>query len=373
MKEINILHYVGRMDIGGMESMIMSLYRNIDKSQYQFSFAVHTEKEGYFDVEIRELGGQIYSFPPMRKNPTAYRKKWATFWKEHNRDIDVFQMHTNSLANCIALQEAKKAGVKIRIVHAHSAYADKGRLQLINDLLHKYHRSRIKKYATNLIACSPEAATWLFGSKNSRNAVMLNNGISYNQFQFCPEWRSNIRNEINAGDKIVICQIGHLLNVKNYAFMIKVMEELKKQTSKFIYLIVGDGPLRNQIQEEVKSCGLKDQVIFLGARGDIPQILAGSDIYVMPSLYEGLPLAAIEAQVSGLPCLLSDSIGNSCKVSNRLEFLKLNCIDAWKETLISIMNRRAELLDRNIEVDDRFEIQKTVRQYIEVIESAKRN
>ena len=129
---IRVLHYVGQMKRGGMEAFIMNLYRGVDSTKYQFDFAVHEKEEGDFDQEIRMRGGNIFIFPHMRENPWKYRMTWRGFWKKNKKIYKAFHFHTNSLANCIALEEAYRAGVEVRIVHSHSSYANKGKLQGLN-------------------------------------------------------------------------------------------------------------------------------------------------------------------------------------------------------------------------------------------------
>ena len=200
---IRVLHYVGRMHRGGMETFIMNLYRNIDRQHVQFGFAVHGDEAGDYEKEILELGGEIFYFPHMRKNPIRYRKAWREFWAKNRNRYTAFHMHTNSLANVIAMEEAAKAGVPVRIIHSHSSMANKGRLQKLNDFLHKRHQKKLPRLATNLFACSDKAANWLFGGTTVQNLNVrqINNGISVEDFQFDPEAREALRSKVGLNGK----------------------------------------------------------------------------------------------------------------------------------------------------------------------------
>lgn len=356
-----ILHYVGKMDIGGMESIIMSLYRTIDRNEWQFDFAVHTKEKGYFDDEIISMGGRIYHFPPMRKNPLRYKRKWNDFWESHKEEYYAFQMHTNSLANILALKSAYKAKVYKRIVHAHSSYSDKGKLQLLNNVLHKIHRAELKWLATTEIACSGEAGAWMFG--NSNRMHILNNGVDYEKYRYTEVKRNGFRNELGIHNEIVLCQIGHMLPVKNHHFSLELISSLINTGMDVRLIFAGSGELQEDLKQYVNDNGLSDYVLFLGQRTDIDRVLAGADIFLMPSLYEGMPLSSIEAQVSGIQCLLSDTITKEISISNRCIFLSINRMSDWVEKIRQYKpNERIDF-----RLDNRFNIMNVTEKYAQII------
>lgn len=351
-----IIHYVGKMDYGGMEAMIMNLYRNIDRTQWQFDFAVHTEIRGCYEDEIEKLGGHIYRFPPMRSNPFRYKKVWKEFWTKHRGEYEVFQMHTNSLANIIALQTAKKAGVPKRIVHAHSAYANKGRLQWLNDILHIYHRNTIDKYANIKFACSELSGEWMFGQKclSTGKAVLMNNGVDYERFFFSLENRSAIRKELGIEDKLVLVQVGSMLPVKNHVFTLEIIKYLVNHgNTNIVCLFLGDGYLRKQLEETVKDSGLDNYVFFVGAKNNVEDYLSASDLFLMPSLYEGMPLSVVEAQASGIKCLVSNTITPMSKISSLIDYLPIDSISPWIEQIVHtniVSTRTIPWLDNRLNI-----------------------
>lgn len=358
-----ILHYVGKMDFGGMEAMIMNLFRNIDRTQWQFDFAVHVKERGCYEDEIEKLGGHIYRFPMMRTNPLRYKKTWVDFWQAHKGEYEVFQMHTNSLANIIALQTATKAGVPKRIVHAHSAYANKGKLQWINDVLHKYHRHNLDKYANIKFACSELAANWMFGEGclQDGTAILMNNGVDYKRFEYNEEKRMLIRKQLGLSDKLILVQVGSFLPVKNHVFTIKIVEQLIKSGFRdFVCLFLGGGSLKEELESLVQDARLENYIIFAGSKSNIEDYLSASDIFLMPSLYEGMPLSVVEAQASGLECLISDNITKMAKVTNNVEYLSIENIDSWIEKIrcFKLNKNRLELC-----IDDRLNIKRTVGSY----------
>lgn len=362
-----ILHYVGKMDFGGMEAMIMNLYRNIDRSQWQFDFAVHVKERGCYEDEIEKLGGRIHRFPIMRSNPLRYKKAWEKFWDTHKGEYEVFQMHTNSLANIIALQTAAKAGIPQRIVHAHSAYANKGRLQLLNDILHKYHRCNIDNYATIKFACSELAANWMFGKDclEDGSAILMNNGVDYDRFLFNEERRNLIKEELGIVDKFTLVQVGSFLPVKNHIFTIGICKQLVASGfSNFVCLFLGSGVLKEQLEQFAIDENLERNIIFVGSKKNVEDYLSASDIFLMPSLYEGMPLSVVEAQASGLKCLLSDTITQMAKVSDRVEYLSIEDSSIWVEHILNCMVQ----VDRtNLLLDDRLNIKTTISSYTSYI------
>lgn len=361
-----ILHYVGKMDIGGMEAIIMSLYRSVDHTKWQFDFAVHSEEEGFYEKEIKKLGGRIYRFPQMRNNPLAYKKAWKHFWKMHKSEYYAFQMHTNSLANCIALKLAYKSGIEKVIVHAHSAYANKGRLQLLGDCLHKFNRLKLDKYSNTLIACSPEAAQWVFGKRRIENKKVhiLKNGVDFKKYRYSDKSRNKVRKALNISNKLVFIQVGNLLFVKNHLYTLKIIKELSNYNP--ILLVVGEGVEKDNLINEVNNLGIQKNVIFLGLRNDVNELLSASDYYLMPSLYEGMPLSAIEAQVSGIRCFLSDSITKEVRVSNNIEFISLEDFQEW---INQIKFHIEDKIDRNnVYCDKTFDINYITQEYINIIE-----
>lgn len=367
---IRVLHYVGSMHRGGMETFIMNLYRKIDREKIQFDFAVHGDCAGDFEEEIRSLGGAIYFFPHMRKNPLKYRKAWRSFWKSNKDRYIAFHMHTNSLANVIALQEAANVDIPVRIIHSHSSMSNKGKLQCLNDYLHRLHQKKLPRLATHLFACSDKAAEWLFGGMQYKNLKVLqvNNGIDTEKFKFNEKKRDDIRRSLGLNDKKVIGHIGAFLPVKNHRFIIDVVEQAYKKDSSVRCMLIGEGALTDEIKETVRQKGLEQVVVFMGVRDNVHELLSAMDVFLMPSLYEGLPVSLVEVQANGLPALISDSITQDVKLRDSLHYMSLSQgAELWAEKVLDIIEKDKHDSDNSCITEQGFNIVNTVSMYEDII------
>lgn len=315
------------MNRGGAETMIMNLYRNIDRSMIQFDFIVHTEEKCAFDDEIKELGGKIFRMPTyMGKNHIYYKKCWNKFFDNH-RNYKIIHGHVRSTA-AIYLKIAKKHGL-VTIVHSHSTSSGKGVLAYLKNIM----QYPIRYIAEHFFACSKEAGQWLFGNKV--NFHILNNAIETKKFALNNDVRNNKRKKLQLEDKFVIGHIGRFNAVKNHDFLIDIFHNVYKKNKKAVLVMVGDGALRQSIKEKVKYLGIENNVIFTGVRSDIPKLLQTMDIFVLPSLYEGLPVTLIEAQTSGLPCIISSVVTEKVNISGLVEFISLkDSKEHWAEVIL---------------------------------------
>lgn len=328
---IRILHVFGGMGRGGAETMAMNLYRNIDRSKVQFDFIVHTEKKCDYDDEINLLGGKIYRVPRYKGiNHFIYRKQWIEFFREHP-EYDIIHGHMRSTAS-IYLNIAKKYGLKT-ISHSHNSSSGKGISSIIKNIM----QYKIKYIADYLFACSKSAGIWLYGKSrcDRENFFILNNAIEADKFKLNLEKRENIRNEFDINNKLVIGHIGRFHPQKNHEFLVEVFELINKKNKDSVLLLVGDGELRECINEKVKKLGLEDKVIFTGIRDDVDSLVQAMDVIVFPSLYEGLPLTLIEIQVSGLPCIASDTITKDVNITKSIEYMSLELNkDLWANKIL---------------------------------------
>lgn len=300
---IRILHVVSIMNMGGIENFIMNIYRNIDKTKIQFDFLVHHEEKGIFEDEIEQLGGKIYRIPFVTKvGHFKYMKYLNEFFKNH-KEYQIIHSHFNTISGLI-LKSAKANGVKIRIAHSHIAYP---KYRFLENIYKKYAQSFINRVSTHRFACSKLAGEWLYG-KDSKFEV-INNGIVARKYIYNEEKRQSTRKLLKIEkNELVIGHIGRFDEQKNHKFLIKVFECLYKKNKNYKLFLVGDGKLRKKLEEEVKSLGLKENVIFLGIRKDIPNLLQAFDLFVFPSTFEGLGIVLIEAQASGLKCFTSSTV-----------------------------------------------------------------
>lgn len=365
-----VLHYVGRMNRGGMEMFIMNLFHHINRQEMMFDFAIHGSNVGDFQEEIRDLGGSWYFFPPMRKNPIRYREAWRKFWKKHAGEYCAFHFHTNSLANVVAIEEAAKAGVPIRIIHSHSSMANKGRLQWLNDFLHKLHQKQIPKLATHLFACSDKAASWLFGGMQigSLPVIQINNGIDIEKFQYNEAKRNHIRKALGLEGMKVVGHVGAFLPVKNHKFIVDVIEKAYEMDSSIRCVFIGQGYLFEEIKSVVAAKKLNNVILFLGIQSNVHEWLSAMDIFIMPSLYEGLPVSLIEVQANGLSAIVSDTITESVKLQKNMYYKSLSDGSvAWAKELIKVINSKSRECNSHCVSDGGFDINDTAKMYENMI------
>lgn len=360
-----ILHYVGNMNRGGMENVIMNLYRAIDKTKIQFHFAVHSEEKSDYEDEIISMGGKIIRFPLYRENPLIYKKEWLEFWKKNKDFYSWFHYHTNSLANITAIKAAKKEGMKNIIIHAHSSYANKGKIQKIHDYIHRINQKYIMHSNIVCIAVSNDAAIWLFG-KNNHKVKIINNGINYGAYLPSLNDRKIIREKYNIdNDSLVIGHVGNFLKVKNHKFLIEVFKEIKLIENQSILLLLGDGILKNEIQDLVKKEGLEDSVLFLGNVPEVSSYLNSMDVFIFPSIFEGLGMSVIEAQVNGLPVLLSSTLPNEVKISPSFVKLELKKgAKEWAKAAINLISPNR--IEQKGYLNNKFDINNTMREIVEL-------
>ena len=311
---LRVLHVFGSLDLGGAESRIMDVYRNIDRSKIQFDFAVHTAKPEYFHEEIFRLGGRIFHLPKFKGiNYFNYQKKWKELLTE-NPEIKIIHGHMTTTA-FIYLKIAKKNKIIKRIVHARSSNKD----TWIKNITSKLSRFQ----ATHFLAVSKTAAVSEFGKKISNTkAKILYNGIPFKNFYYSFEKRIEFRKDFafSENQKIIV-HIGRFHKAKNHKFLLKVFKSLSENNQALRLLLIGEGPLLNQIKSFVNKNNLSDIVYFLGIRNDINEILNGSDLFLFPSFYEGLPSVVIESQLCDLPIICSSNITREVKIGDNIEFI----------------------------------------------------
>ena len=340
-----ILHVVPNMNMGGLETFIMNVYRNIDRSKIQFDFLMHYKEESFYDKEIKNLGGKIYHFSLRNdSNIFKYLKELNSFFKEH-KEYKTIHCHMESVGFIVFLV-AKKYGINIRIGHAHTTNQSK----TIKGILKRILSAPFKYTTTINLACSSEAGKYLYGNKPFN---VINNGIDFRRFDYDKKIRLKIREELNLKDELVIGHIGRMDNAKNQIFLINLLTKIEDKRIKLV--LVGDGELRKYLEDKVKRLSLTDRVIFLGVRDDVNLIYNAFDIFMFPSLFEGLPLTLIEAQINKLPCFVSSNITRECIISNNINFLDLDDIDSWKN--IDNKNRGQTIFNND---KDFFNIKNTI-------------
>ncbi|WP_295685038.1 glycosyltransferase family 1 protein [uncultured Fibrobacter sp.] len=317
---IRVLQVFHGMDCGGAENMIMNLYRHVDRTKVQFDFLVHTTKKCFFDDEIKELGGRIFSVPYYKiVNGLQYKSALDNFFRNHP-EIKIVHGHLGSCAH-IYLNIAKNNGC-YTIAHSHNT---KPQMQSLKNFLYRLFTYKTRRTADYFFGCSVAAAEYRFGKKiaHSDRCSVLKNAIDLETFAYSDENRKKLRKEFGLTDEFVVGHIGRFNPQKNHSFLIDVFAEIHRLDSKTVLFLLGDGYLRSSIEYKVKEFGLQDNVFFTGVRSDANRFLSVFDIFLFPSLYEGLPVTLIEAQANGLPIVCSDSITKEVILTNNIEMISL--------------------------------------------------
>lgn len=352
MSLIRVLHIVTYMGRGGLETMLMNYYRHIDRNKVQFDFLVHRQERFDYDEEIETLGGRIYRLPRLNPWSNTYIKALRKFFREH-AEYNIVHSHIDCMS-AIPLKAARDAGIPIRIAHSHSSNQDKN----LKYYLKLYYKSKISQYATNLFACSEDAGQWMYGEQDF---VILPNAIDTKQYIYNVEKRNKVRKEFNLDDVLVIGHVGRFSEVKNHTFLIDIFKEIHNKHKDAKLLLVGDGQKMQDIRGKVQRLQLTDSVIFTGIRSDVADILQAMDIFVLPSLYEGLPVTIIEAQASGLPCIISDKVPIECKKTELVDQIGLNePASTWAERILEVKVKREDT--SNILIRAGFDIQESAKQ-----------
>jgi glycosyltransferase involved in cell wall biosynthesis len=324
-RPIRILHVLGGMDRGGVETWLMHVLRNIDRQQFQMDFLVHTDRRCAYDDEIESLGSNLH-FCPNPSNPLQYRQNFIRILREQG-PYDIVHSHVHSFSGYV-LRLAKSAGVPVRIAHSHSDTSCVDKSGLLHRRLYlKFVRRWVQRYASRKVAVSRQAAVSLYGQAWASDAdvSVLYCGIDLEPFSRIPD-RAQVRRELGYNpDEFTIGHVARFDPVKNHEFLLHLHAQIVRDIPAARLLLIGQGPLEAQTRGLASRLGIADRVTFAGARGDVARIMLGAmDVFVMPSLYEGLSLAAIEAQAAGVPTVLSDTFPPEVDIGSGLvRFLSL--------------------------------------------------
>lgn len=351
-KIIRIAQVVGKMNNGGVESVIMNYYRNINHSKIQFDFIVDSDSEIPQKGEIEKLGGNIIYVSPYQ-NIFKYIKDLKKIFSENKYQI--VHSHLSTL-NLFPLYAAKKAKIKVRISHNHSTA---GNGEFKRNLLKYALRPFAKIYPTHYFACGEYAGRWLFGNKtfNCGKVTVINNAIDIDKFLYNQDIRNLVRKDLGFENKIVIGHVGRFVSAKNHTKILDIFNEIYHQNTSSILILIGEGPLENTVRNKVNELGLGDAVKFLGVRKDVDRIMQSMDVFLLPSLYEGFPVVGIEAQAADLLCFLSDTISKEAKIIKKTTFISLNKEPSyWANEIIKSYNNFKRVNTKKEIVDSNFDI-----------------
>lgn len=307
---IRVAHIIDVMDSGGIEAVVMNYYRNIDRTKVQFDFITSDISKLPQREEIEKLGGRIFLTPRYTKI-FKYGKVLKKIFSENKYKIVHCHMGTLAL---FPLRIAKKCGVEIRIAHCHSTSNKKEwKRNLVKNILRPFS----KIYANKYFACSELAGRYLFGNKefDKGNVTIVNNAIDTEKFAYNENVRNEVRKELDVENKFVLGHIGRFVTQKNHTFLIDIFNEVKKKRNDAILILVGEGPLEKETKEKVENLNISDSVKFLGVRKDCDRLYQAMDVFVLPSLYEGLPVVGVEAQCAGIKCLFSDKTTKEIEIT----------------------------------------------------------
>lgn len=318
---IRVLQVLGGTGLGGAESRVMDLYRHVDRTKVQFDFAVHSAERKHFDDEIESLGGRIYRLPRFKVyNWIAYRKAWKRLFAEHQEYVCVHGHMTSTAA--IYLPIAKKAGVLRTVAHARSAGVDSGPKGVLTRLL----RKNLWKRTDFCFACSALAGEAVFGKKAcSKGTVhVIPNAIALKKFAYDPAMRGSMRKQLGLTDRFVVGHVGRFNPMKNHAFLLDVFAAVCEKRQDAELLLLGEGSGMEAAKQKAKELGISQKVHFMGNRANAEDYYQAMDVFVFPSLYEGMPGTILEAQAAGLPCLMADTITREAAVTELVEVMSLD-------------------------------------------------
>lgn len=338
---VNILYVLnGELGYGGTEAVVLNYYYHIPKKKIHIDFMIHAKTECHDNPIHRRLiesGAEIFYVCPRNISIKKNRQDILEVLKHHKYDI--IHTHTDAVGSLI-LKLARKSGIKNRIAHSHNT-AHQLQIKDLKSFLHYVYletcRLSIRLVATHYMACSETAAEWLFGKRLTqqlRKVYILHNAIDTEKYQFLTEKREKIRKEMGISNKYVIGHVGRFAPQKNHIGLIDIFIEFHKKRPNAILLLIGEGILLEEIKNMVKKAGIEDSVIFTGAVSNVYDYMQGMDVFILPSLFEGLPVTAIEAQAEGLPVLISDNVSKQTDITGQVEFIDNSCIPDWVRELL---------------------------------------
>ncbi|MDD2213140.1 MAG: glycosyltransferase family 1 protein [Oscillospiraceae bacterium] len=309
---LRVLQVVDRMDRAGQETFIMNVYRHLDRSSIQFDFVEFTDVPAAYDQEILDLGGRIYRLPPKGRHLWASMQAMRSLVA--SQGYKIVHRHYSNSTMYFELLAAKQGGADCLIAHSHNS------TQFNTKLLHQLCRNPLYRLTRWHLACSEDAGLWMFGN---HPFDIIPNGIDLERYHFDPQKRNAKRRELGLGQELLIGHVGRFTAVKNQAFILSVFQRFLELEPDARLILVGEGEDRADITRLSQSLPLTGHVIIPGSRADVPELMMAMDAFIMPSLYEGLPLTLVEAQAASLPCLVADTISPEAKLTDKLSYMSL--------------------------------------------------
>jgi len=332
MERLTVLVVGMTNKVGGLENFVLQYCRRMTAENVRFDFLSRFPDCVYAD-RIAQMGGKLYTVTRRSRNPFRFYREIRAFFAAHGREYDVVWDNETMMNDMTPLRLAAKAGVPVRIYHSHNAAnmdpSLKGRAQ---ELLHRLHRRGLPRYATALWACSREAVRWAY-PRGDMPAWVIPNAIDTADFAYSPEVRAACRRELGLEDSFVVGNVGRLQYAKNQRFLLEAFAGLHRINGRARLLLVGEGPDREALTRRAGALGLAESVLMPGFREDAARLLQAMDVFAFPSLFEGLGIAAVEAQAAGLPCLLSEAVPRAAGVTELASFLPVDDPAIWAEAM----------------------------------------
>ncbi len=336
---IRVLQSVSNMDRAGIETMLMNYYRRIDREKVQFDFIVNKAKPGDYDDEIRSMGGRIFQSPGL--NPLHY-PQYMRFVQEiiaQDDRIRIVHAH-NEAMGLYALNGAKHAGINVRIAHAHNT-------RIIRDYkwpLKMLCKQFLPAAATDLWSCGRDAGIYFFGRKNwEARGHVIHNAIETDAFRFDPAVRARMRQHYGLADKVVLGHVGRFNVQKNHTCLLNIFAAFRRLQPNAVLVLIGEGELEDAVRAQAESLGLTGSILFAGLQSNVSEWYQMMDLFLMPSLFEGLPVVGVEAQASGLGCIFSDAVPDEVLLSGRAVQCPLSASDAaWAERIQKMLRQPSD-------------------------------
>ena len=307
-------------EVGGMETYIMNIYRRIDRKKLQFDFINHLKGEEIaFSNEILSMGGTIINIPKISDGFSEHYSKLDRLFRE-NDYVAVYYQANRKLKNADLFRYAKKYNVPHRIVHSHNTQGlDESLLGRVRTIITSI---LLKQYLTDTFACSKEAGEWMFPGE--KNVKVVNNGIDVDLFDYNENASFDIRKRENIIGKTVYGTVGRMCKAKNSLFLVDVFSEIHKLDENSVFLHIGGGPLEAELKSRVKNLKLEDSYRFVGRINNVYDYLNAMDVFLLPSEHEGFPISLVEAQCSGLKCLVADNITNTVNITGDVHYMDIH-------------------------------------------------
>lgn len=355
-----VLQSLGSLNMGGAETMVVNVLDALDREKLGFDFVIPGAEPGYYEERVKKLGAKVIHIP----------RRSESFWKFHrefyravkNGGYKTVHIHTqNAFFTSLQVFLARRAGAERILVHSHNTMDWRSGMAF---RLHASCRKWLYQHTDVRLACGREAAEWLFGTAQGVEILPL--PVKCDALRFDPERQKKLKEEAGLTGKTVYLHVGRFMDVKNHVFLIQIFEELHRRQLDSVLLLVGDGELRPQIEEQAKAAGLSDSVRFLGNLSDVPDKMNLADAMIFPSKYEGFPTVLLEAQAAGLDCFASDSITPEIKLTDRIHWLSLEQSPAvWAEKIL-VTKRKPDRAADNEPVKAKYDVSAVTRRLTEL-------